>query len=263
MALYRKISPRIWNDEKFIEMSATAQLAMLFMLTHPNMTAVGAMRTTLQGLSFEHDKIPLKAFQEVFTQGFAKADSKAPVLWFPNFIKYNQPENPNVVRAWVKAFDLIPECETKNLIIQSVKDFLKGFSEGFQKAFTKELPKELPETGAGAGAGAGYTNTENCPIQKIIDLYHTNLPDLPEIKDLTQIKSKISARWHDDKKRQSLEWWETFFDEDIKQSDFLMGKVKEFKANLDWISGPKNFSKILNGTYRNKNKFMRKSMVAY
>ena len=58
--------------------------------------------------------------------------------------------------------------------------------------------------------------------------------------------------WKDDKIRQDLGWWEKFFQEEISQSDFLMGRVKDFRANLDWITGPKNFSKILNGTYKNK-----------
>ncbi len=151
MGRYRKIDPKIWNDEKFMDMSANGQLACFFMLTHPHMTAVGGIRATISGLASEHPKIPEKGFREVFAKGLAKADAKAPLIWFPNFIKYNQPENPNVVKAWEKSLDYLPECETKNAIISTTKGFLEDFSELFQKAFAKELPK----TGAGAGAGAG------------------------------------------------------------------------------------------------------------
>lgn len=95
-------------------------------------------------------------------------------------------------------------------------------------------------------------DSQKCPVLKIINLYHGILPELPQVKDVSQIKLKISARWKDDKNRQSIEWWTSFFTEEVKKSDFLMGKVKDFQANLDWITGPQNFSKILNGAYRNK-----------
>ena len=44
VARYRKIDPRVWNDEKFVSFSDDGKLAFLFVLTHPSMTAIGAMR---------------------------------------------------------------------------------------------------------------------------------------------------------------------------------------------------------------------------
>jgi hypothetical protein len=151
MAHYRKIDPYIWNDDKFPSMSANGQLACLFLMTHPHMTAVGGLRATIVGVASEHPKLSEKAFREAFDKGIVKADKKAPLIWFPKFLKYNPPESPNVVKAWVKALDYLPECETKNEIILHVKDFLEGFKEAFREAFTKDLP----ESGAGAGAGTG------------------------------------------------------------------------------------------------------------
>ena len=40
----------------------------------------------------------------------------------------------------------------------------------------------------------------------------------------------------------------------IKQSDFLLGKVKDFRITLDWFSRPNNFQKIYNGNYDNGQK---------
>lgn len=37
----------------------------------------------------------------------------------------------------------------------------------------------------------------------------------------------------------------------VKQSDFLLGKVKDFRITLDWFSRPNNFQKIYNGNYDN------------
>jgi hypothetical protein len=38
----------------------------------------------------------------------------------------------------------------------------------------------------------------------------------------------------------------------VNRSDFLTGRVKEFSANLNWLIGPKNMEKVLNGFYDNR-----------
>jgi len=151
MARYRKIDPRIWNDAKFNSLSVQGKLAFFFMLTHPNMTAVGAMRISIQGLVAELDGVGEKGFQEVFDKGLAKGDNNHCFIRFPNFLKYNKPESPNVVKSWLSALDLLPECESKLQLIQEIKDFLKDYNEGFREVFAKDFAY----TGAGAGAGAG------------------------------------------------------------------------------------------------------------
>ena len=151
MGRYRKIDPRVWNDEKVRELSDDAKLVFLFGLTHPYLTQLGAMRATLSGLA-EELKWPIerlrKAFGEAFAKGIVKGDDKAPFIWFPNFLKYNRPESPNVIKSWGLALDLLPECPTKNELIQSVKAFTealpKAFREALPKAFTEGLPKGLP-----------------------------------------------------------------------------------------------------------------------
>lgn len=147
MAKYRKVDPRIWNDAKFMDLSDSGKLALFFVLTHPNMTAVGAMRHTIPGMAAELGWTA-EAFREAFREGCAKDiikhDERASFVWLPNFIKYNQPESPNVVKAWLAALDLLPECSMRNDLIQHVKDFLKGFAQGFQKSFDKALPKSMP-----------------------------------------------------------------------------------------------------------------------
>ncbi|MFR1532401.1 MAG: hypothetical protein ACLSTO_01075 [Bilophila wadsworthia] len=50
---YRKISPCIWNDAKVRELSDKGKLALLFLLTHPHMTPLGAIRANAPGLACE------------------------------------------------------------------------------------------------------------------------------------------------------------------------------------------------------------------
>lgn len=179
MGKYRKIDVRIWNDEKFMSLSIEGKLIFFMLLTHPNMTAIGAMRATPAGLSEEMEGYQKgyregfqKGFQEVFSKGMAEHDEKACLITLPNFLKYNPPESPNVVKAWISALDYLPECSMKTRVIIRAKDFIEGLSEGFREAlpevFAKTLPNQrtenreqrintppTPPKGEAGGGGAG------------------------------------------------------------------------------------------------------------
>lgn len=146
MARYRKIDPRIWNDKKFRELSDAAKLVFLFLLTHPHMTSLGAMRATIAGLAEELDwdtEAFREAFAEVLLNGMAEHDQKACLIAIPNFIRYNSPESPNVVKAWVSSLDLLPECELKSRTIARAKAFAEALSEAFAKALPEAFAKSM------------------------------------------------------------------------------------------------------------------------
>src|SRR5690348_1070413 len=115
MARYRKIDPRVWNDEKFRSFSDDAKLGFLFVLTHPAMTALGAMRATAAGLAAEMGwqvERFVDAIQDAIRQAMLDVNGKASFIAAKNFLRYNEPEGPNsVAKAWIAALDLIPECE--------------------------------------------------------------------------------------------------------------------------------------------------------
>jgi hypothetical protein len=120
VAKYRKVDVRIWNDAKFVGLSECGKLVFMFLMTHPNLTVVGAMRATAPGLAAELN-MPMERFREGFQEGLSrgmvKVDPKACLVWLPNFLKYNRPDNPNVVKSWADAFDLLPECHLKTLLL--------------------------------------------------------------------------------------------------------------------------------------------------
>ncbi|MGI8773196.1 MAG: hypothetical protein ACR2JE_17370 [Acidobacteriaceae bacterium] len=147
MSRYRKVDPRIWNDAKFRALSDQAKLVFFMLLTHPGMTALGGMRATIAGLAEElgwSAEAFREAFREASKQGMAKQDEKACLIALPNFLRYNGPESPNVVRAWASSVDLLPECELKCLLIQRAKVFAEGMSKGFGEAFSEAFPKAMP-----------------------------------------------------------------------------------------------------------------------
>lgn len=175
MARYRKIDPRIHNDSKFCSLSLEGRYLFMFVLTHPNMTSLGAFRTTkesliseLKGLGEGFTEGFMKGFDEVCEKGLLKYDEKACLLFATNFIKYNQPENPNVVKGWLVALDFLPECallvdvlktassvadalfskgnKPFNNPLESVIETLsKEFCEPFEKGLAKSLAKQEQE----------------------------------------------------------------------------------------------------------------------
>jgi uncharacterized phage protein (TIGR02220 family) len=147
MAQYRKVDSRIWNDERFMRLSDDGKLVFLMLLTHPGMTALGAMRMTAEGLAGELGWLPerlTESLNESLREGMVEVDRKARFIGLPNFLKYNQPESPNVVKAWVKCLDLIPECEAKTRMVARSQAFLKGLNKAFAEAFAEAFAKAMP-----------------------------------------------------------------------------------------------------------------------
>jgi len=138
MARYRKIDTRIWNDEKFRAFSDDAQLAFFFVLTHPSMTALGAMRATIAGLAAEKGWQVGRfadAIRDAIRGGMLEVNERACFIAARNFLRYNEPEGPNSVsKAWVEALDLIPECPEKRVLIARCGTYLGTRSKKFRDA---------------------------------------------------------------------------------------------------------------------------------
>lgn len=148
MAHYRKIDVKIWNDARMVKLKPLAKLAFLFVITHPNMTSVGAMRATVAGMSAELG-VSQKDFSEVIDSGMVKYDEQSLCMFVPNFLRYQTAESPNVIKNWVKQLAYIPEGFLKDEAIASMKDYVEGSKEGFRKAFReafgKAFGKAFPE----------------------------------------------------------------------------------------------------------------------
>ncbi|EAB9445621.1 hypothetical protein CSU32_15215 [Salmonella enterica subsp. diarizonae] len=83
-----------------------------------------------------------EAFQEVSSQGMAKADFKERLVWLPNALKHNKPESPNVVRSWRDEIELLPECDLKNEAIANIRNHLMALGTAYLQAFDEILTDE-------------------------------------------------------------------------------------------------------------------------
>lgn len=226
MARYRKIDTRIWNDAKFMDLSKDGKLAFVYLLTHPNLTALGAMRTSIPGLAAEIQwtlEAFAKAFREAFDKGMVKHDERASFLWVPNFLKYNGPESPNVVKAWAKSFDLLPECSMKTELHQAVKDYTKGlpkaFVQAYNEAFRKSMPnqeqeQEQEKIPAGKSAGLPFSESDKKTdkAKKNPRIFTANEPayELSELLFNSILKNSPQSRMHsyqNGQKETTLQGW--------------------------------------------------------
>jgi len=93
------------------------------------------------------------------------------------------------------------------------------------------------------------------PYEKIKNLSNKILSDLPACKQLTDTRKKqILKIWNSKNEngepRNNLEWWESFFTF-CKTIKFLHGENdRGWVANLEWITKPANFIKIIEGNYK-------------
>ena len=139
---------KIWNDEKFREFTDDGKLAFLFLLTHPSMTSMGAMRATVAGLAAEmgwEQPRMSSALEPALKFGMLVMNIGAAFIWVPKFLSYNEPESPNVVRSWPTQFELIPECEQKRTALFTAERLCQSLGEGFAKAFGEAFGEALPK----------------------------------------------------------------------------------------------------------------------
>jgi uncharacterized protein YdaU (DUF1376 family) len=98
------------------------------------------------------------------------------------------------------------------------------------------------------------------PIQEIVEMYNRLLPMLPAVSVVNDSRKRaIASRWREvvttDKmdRQQGLEFFEWYFTM-VKDSKFLTGKSKEWKADLDFLFNASKFPRIIEGTYHKDQK---------
>ena len=162
MARYRKIDVRMWNDRKFRELSDNGKLAFILLLTHPDATQIGTIRTRVSNLAdelgWQRDAMS-HAIQEVTLNGMIDVDEKAGLMVINNFLKYNAPSSPNAFKSWCELIDLMPECDLLDKHVARLKTFLDGLSVGMRNAIPNDLIDAIKDA-------MSRTNGQPCRIQE-------------------------------------------------------------------------------------------------
>lgn len=150
--LYRKLSASVWGDERFRRLSKpkpNAQFLWIYLLTGPHTTPLPGLFVAGQRQLAEALEWPPAALctclEELTTPGMVRADWTARVVWIPNALRHNPPDNPNVVRGWRKMFALLPECDLTREAAQAFRVFLANLGEPFAEPFSKPLVEPFAE----------------------------------------------------------------------------------------------------------------------
>lgn len=120
---------------------------------------------------------------------------------------------------------------------------------------------------ASQGKAATGSQPPDCPHQKLIDLYHELLPTCTRVIEWEgERQALMRARWREQgvpngkrpgyaTEEAGLGFWRRFFGY-VAQSMFLTGSAaprqgsdRPFVATLEWLVRPKNFAKVVEGTY--------------
>jgi hypothetical protein len=219
-----RLHKSLLDNYEFQQMSMTAKaiLPMLWLLASEDDDPVsGCVRGGYKKIAFRlrvDEKEIIQAVEECALAGFI--EPKLP----ENSINKQLVTNPSQV-----GYETVPpETETET----ETEDVSKETS-----LFSVE------------NAGNEKPNSEKCPYSEISKIYHQTCKGLPPAELTDDLKKSIKARWGQNGK--SIDWWKRYF-ETVSKSDFLMGRATDWKANLPWLVGPKNVSKVLNGAYQNK-----------
>jgi hypothetical protein len=158
---YRRVRSRLWVEPAFVGLSDAEKLVALYMLSGPQTTATGVYRLSPASAA-EDLKSSTPAFQRrlaLVLHAFGwHYDADVRVLWIPNWIEENPPQNPNQVQSWRSAFDEIPTCALKVEATGAILAFLESKGEPFAKPFREPFGKPLRKPFAN-GSPNGLPNT--------------------------------------------------------------------------------------------------------
>lgn len=117
-------------------------------------------------------------------------------------------------------------------------------------------PDKVQETGE-------QDKCPECDYRKIMEIYHEILPELPRIKAIAGTRQRqMRTRWRETWQRLKgqgepctaeflLNWWRKFFTQ-VRHSDWLMGRSRDWSANFDFLVSPKGYLGVWEGKYNNR-----------
>lgn len=272
--IYRRVTVRMYGDERFMRLSPllpSGQSLWLYLLTGPHTGPIPGVfvagRAALgEALGWDAEAFR-KAFDEVLFEGLAEFDEKTRMCFIPNAIHHNTPPNPNVVRSWRAPWLQLPECELRGRIFDHLQASLTEVSEAFGKAFAETCgkafdnasPKPSPKHMAKQEQEAGSRKQEKrpsvssarptlpCPYQAIVELYHSKLPELPQVKLMSDSRqramrklwgwilssTKASGERRAEDAAGALVWLGEYFQR-ASSNDFLMGRGERTGVHANW-----------------------------
>lgn len=122
---YRKVDPRIWNDEGFARLSTEERLLALWLLTSERVNRCGILIWS-PGLASEETGIPKDRIDTVchtvcHTLNWVQ-DRGSKTVFLTRWWRYNRPDNPKALQGSLSDLHDIPRHSLKPYLLRAVDD---------------------------------------------------------------------------------------------------------------------------------------------
>lgn len=272
---YGKVHTTFWSSSTMRKLSEDGRMLALYLLTSPHSTIAGVYRLpdgyVCEDLQWPSERVA-KGFTELLANGFANRCETTKWVWICKHLEWNALENPNQRKSAAKvAYSIPTECAWKLDYMRVCGELLgidpsqfgnpsetvpKGLPNQKQEQEQEQEQDKEPNGSVGDADDPGdKKNSEegakpalpNCQTQKVVDLYHEVLPELPKAKLLNDGRRKaIGKTWKwvltsaksDGQPRattaaEALEWFRQYFTI-ARGNDFLMGRTTRTGEHANW-----------------------------
>lgn len=149
-------------------------------------------------------------------------------------------------RKRMRNADVTPE--SSSIVNSALPDQTKTRPDLDQEERTQSRPKRRSRTKASAVPISEFH-------QSVVAAYHELCPTLPRVEVWTErrrdlLEARIQERCAVGKPADTPEYWHGFF-ENVAASDFLSGRVKDWRADFQWLLDPEKFVNVMERKYAN------------
>ena len=273
---YSKVVPKMWHGKtmKALRKSPEGLVVALYLMTSPSSNMLGLYSQPILYMAYETglgEEGARKGLARCIEAGFCSYDEESEFVFVHEMASYQ-------IASELKATDL--RCKGVQKEYDSLADnpYLAAFYERYATAFhlsntrgseapskplrsqeqeqEQEQDKKEPNGSVGSADLLGdKKNPEEgakpglpiCPVQKVVDLYHEVLPEMPKVRLLSDGRRKaISKVWKwvlttaktDGQPRatnavEALDWLKQYFTI-ARGNDFLMGRSPRTGEHAGW-----------------------------
>jgi len=147
VARYRKLSPRIWDDERFVQLSPNEKLLAVYCLTSQQVNRIGLFVFSI-GKASEDLDLPSgdirKMLDRVCDTLYWKWDCSSKVLFLPRWWRYNPASNAKHMAGCMSDAEELPQ----HPFWKEFRGLTDGFSEAVLRAFIKGMPYPIDRVSA-------------------------------------------------------------------------------------------------------------------
>ncbi len=181
---YYRVGPRFWSDSR--SWSEDARHLGLYVLTGPHRKTEGLFRLPkgyiIDDLQWTPERLA-QPFEELVSAGFIRYDDATSVMLIVNALKWQAPQNPNMVKGAIRFIEELPETPLLREFCLSAERLCEPLAEALRERFPdafgeSQAPAPAPSpapTHPPAGAPAGDPAERLCVQKKPVTDYEEEL----------------------------------------------------------------------------------------